>query len=60
MTNMPATIEAIKQAGLRDKVKILIGGAPVTEAYANQIGADGTAQDASKAAKLAKNLLEGS
>ena len=57
MTNMPATIDAIKQAGLRDKVKILIGGAPVTEAYANQIGADGTAQDASKAAKLAKNLL---
>ena len=57
MTNMPATIEAIKQAGLRDKVKILIGGAPVTEAYANQIGADGTAQDASQAARLAATLV---
>jgi len=57
MTNMPATIDAIKQAGLRDKVKILIGGAPVTEAYANQIGADGTAQDASQAARLAATLV---
>jgi 5-methyltetrahydrofolate--homocysteine methyltransferase len=57
MTNMPVTVEAIKQAGLRDKVKILIGGAPVTDAYAKQIGADGYAQDASAAARLALTFL---
>jgi 5-methyltetrahydrofolate--homocysteine methyltransferase len=57
MTNMPVTVEAIKQAGLRDKVKILIGGAPVTDAYAKQIGADGYAQDASAAARLAQTFI---
>lgn len=57
MTNMPATVAAIQSAGLRDKVKILIGGAPVTDAYAKQIGADGTAQDASAAARLALSLM---
>jgi 5-methyltetrahydrofolate--homocysteine methyltransferase len=57
MTNMPVTVEAIKQAGLRDKVKIMIGGAPVTEAYAKQIGADGYAQDASAAARLAQTYI---
>jgi len=57
MTNMPATVAAIQAAGLRDKVKILIGGAPVTDAYAKQIGADGTAQDASAAARLAMSLI---
>lgn len=57
MTSMPATIEAIQQAGLRDKVKILVGGAPVTEAYAKQIGADGYASDASAAARLATELV---
>jgi 5-methyltetrahydrofolate--homocysteine methyltransferase len=57
MTNMPVTVEAIKQAGLRDKVKIMIGGAPVTDTYAKQIGADGYAQDASAAARLAQTLI---
>jgi len=57
MTSMPATIEAIQQAGLRGKVKILVGGAPVTEAYAKQIGADGYASDASAAARLAMELV---
>jgi 5-methyltetrahydrofolate--homocysteine methyltransferase len=57
MTNMPVTVEAIKQAGLRDKVKILVGGAPVTDAYAKQIGADGYAQDASAAARLAQTFI---
>ena len=59
-TTMPAmgtTIKAITDAGLRHKVKIIIGGAPVTQAYADQIGADGFAKDASQAASLAKSLL---
>jgi 5-methyltetrahydrofolate--homocysteine methyltransferase len=57
MPNMKNTIEAIKQAGLRDKVKVMIGGAPVTEAYAKEIGADGYAPDASAAVRKAKQLL---
>jgi 5-methyltetrahydrofolate--homocysteine methyltransferase len=59
-TTMPAMrkcIDALKEAGLRDTVKVLIGGAPVTEAFANQIGADGYASDASSAARKAKVLL---
>lgn len=59
-TTMPAmedTIKALKEAGVRDSVKIIIGGAPVTEEYARQIGADGFSPDASRAAKLAKNLM---
>lgn len=57
MTNMPVVIEALKTAGLRDNVKVLIGGAPVTKAYADQIGADGYAPDASQAAKLALSFV---
>ena len=53
MTNMPVVIQALKNAGLRDGVKVMIGGAPVTKAYADQIGADGYAPDASQAAKMA-------
>lgn len=53
MTKMAEAIKAITEAGLREKVKIIIGGAPITEEYARQIGADGYAQDASQAAKLA-------
>jgi 5-methyltetrahydrofolate--homocysteine methyltransferase len=59
-TTMPAmktTIEALSEAGLRDQVKIMIGGAPVTEEYASNIGADGFAPDASRAASLALRLL---
>ena len=56
MPNMKATIQAFETAGLRDKVKIMIGGAPVTEAYAQQIGADGYAPDASQAVRLAQRL----
>jgi len=58
MTSMPVTVEAIKQAGLRDQVKIMVGGAPVTDAYAKQIGADGYAQDASAAARLAQTYIK--
>ncbi|WP_420644985.1 corrinoid protein [Candidatus Leptofilum sp.] len=59
-TTMPSiqdTIQAIEQAGLRDNVKVMIGGAPVTAEYAQQIGADGFAPDAGQAVTLAKSLL---
>jgi 5-methyltetrahydrofolate--homocysteine methyltransferase len=57
MPNMKATVEAVQQAELRDKVKIIIGGAPVTQAYADQIGVDGYSSDASRAVALAQTLL---
>jgi 5-methyltetrahydrofolate--homocysteine methyltransferase len=57
MPNMKITIDAIQQAGLRDKVKVIIGGAPVTQAYADQIGADGFSTDAGNAVSLAKLLV---
>ena len=57
MPNMKGTIEAINEAGLRERVKVIIGGAPVTEGYAQQIGADGYSPDASRAVSLAKSLL---
>jgi 5-methyltetrahydrofolate--homocysteine methyltransferase len=59
-TTMPAmrdTITALEQAGVRGQVKVIVGGAPLTEAYAREIGADGFAQDASRAATLALSLL---
>jgi 5-methyltetrahydrofolate--homocysteine methyltransferase len=57
MPNMKATIEALKTAGLRNRVKVIIGGAPVTEAYANQIGADGFSPNAARAVNVAKELV---
>lgn len=57
MPNMKVTIEALKDAGLRDKVKVLVGGAPLTPKYAEEIGADGYAADASRAVALAKSLI---
>ena len=57
MPSMNATIKALEEAGLRDKVKVMIGGAPVTDAYARQIGADGYSPDASSAVRLAKSLM---
>lgn len=57
MVNMKTTIAALEEAGLRPKVKVLIGGAPVTEGYAQQIGADGYGVDASRAVGVAKALL---
>jgi methanogenic corrinoid protein MtbC1 len=50
-------IKALEQAGLRDEVKVMIGGAAVTPAWADQIGADAYAKDAVEAVKLAKQLL---
>lgn len=57
MPSMKTTIDALTAAGMRDRVKVIIGGAPVTEAYAKQIGADGFAPDASRAASVAKSLV---
>lgn len=57
MPSMEATIKAIEDAGLRDRVKIIVGGAPVTASYAQRIGADGFATDAGQAVTLAKSLL---
>jgi 5-methyltetrahydrofolate--homocysteine methyltransferase len=57
MPSMKATIDALKEAGLRDKVKVIIGGAPITQEYANQIGADGYGEDANQAVRVAKQLL---
>ncbi len=57
MTNIPATIQALADAGLRAQVKVIIGGAPVTEEFAREIGADGYAADANKAVAVAKQLL---
>ncbi len=56
MPMMKQVVDAINESGLRDQVKIIIGGAPVTQEFANQIGADGYAADAGSAAKLAKQL----
>lgn len=57
MPRMDSTIQAICEAGLREKVKIMVGGAPVTADHAQKIGADGYAPDASQAASLAKRLV---
>ncbi|RMD74412.1 MAG: cobalamin-binding protein [Lentisphaerae bacterium] len=57
MPNMKTTIDAINEAGLRDKVKIIIGGAPVTRQYAEEIGADGYGDNANAAVTEARRLL---
>jgi 5-methyltetrahydrofolate--homocysteine methyltransferase len=57
MSNMQGTIDALKAAGLREQVKVVIGGAPVTDAYARQIGADAYAPDASSATRVVRGLL---
>jgi len=56
MPSMKTTIEALKQAGLRDKVKVIIGGAPVTQQFADDIGADGYGESASNAVALARKM----
>ena len=57
MRTMESTIKVLEEAGVRDKVKVMIGGAPVTRAFADQIGADGYASNAASAAELAKQLV---
>jgi len=56
MVQMQTTVEALEEAGLRDSVRIMIGGAPVTDAYAEQIGADAYAADAASAVDVARAL----
>jgi len=58
MPMMKTTIDALAESGLRDQVKVMVGGAPVTQNFADQIGADGYAHDAGSATKLAKALLQ--
>jgi 5-methyltetrahydrofolate--homocysteine methyltransferase len=57
MVNIPMTIQHLVEAGVRDQVKIIIGGAPLTQEFADQVGADGFARDASQAVTIAKALL---
>jgi len=57
MVNMPEVIKALEAAGLRDKVRVMVGGAPITQNYADQIGADGYSPDAASAADKAKAFL---
>jgi 5-methyltetrahydrofolate--homocysteine methyltransferase len=57
MVNMAEVVKALEAAGLRDKVKIMIGGAPITQNYADQIGADGYSPDAASAVDKAKTFV---
>jgi 5-methyltetrahydrofolate--homocysteine methyltransferase len=57
MPMMKATVDALFEAGLKGKVKIMVGGAPVTQRFADQIGADGYAPDAGSAAKMARTFF---
>ena len=57
MPMMKAVIDMLNVEGLRDKVKVMIGGAPITQEYADQIGADGYSTDAASAAELAQKLI---
>jgi 5-methyltetrahydrofolate--homocysteine methyltransferase len=60
-TTMPAmktTIEAFRAAGIREQIKIMVGGAPVTSKYAESIGADGYSETAAASVDLARRLLE--
>lgn len=58
MTYFPRVIEAVEEAGLKGKVKVMIGGAPVTRAYADEVGAEGFAADCASAVDEANRLME--
>ena len=58
LDEMSIVIEALKKAGLRERVKVMVGGAPVTQEFAEEIGSDGTAEDAAAAVALAKRLMQ--
>ena len=60
MPNMKVIIDALTEAGLRDKVKVMVGGAPINHTFAKSIRADGYSEDASQAVALAKQLLQAS
>lgn len=57
MQEMPKVIKALEENGLRDRVKVMVGGATITEEYADSIGADGTASNAGETVALVKRLL---
>jgi 5-methyltetrahydrofolate--homocysteine methyltransferase len=57
MLNMRDVIQALERAGVRDKVKVMVGGAPVTQTFANEIGADGFGESAAVAVERARELL---
>lgn len=57
MTNMQRVVDAIAEAGLRDRVRIVVGGAPITQTYCEEIGADGYAKTASSAVRTVKGVL---
>jgi len=57
MTQMKAVVEALEAAGLRGKVKVIIGGAPITQQYCDEIGADGYSDNASAAVGLARQMV---
>ncbi len=59
MPKMATTIEALKAAGLRDRVKVMVGGAPISQAYCNEIGADAFSDTASGAAVIARDIMVG-
>jgi methanogenic corrinoid protein MtbC1 len=58
MPMFKANMNALQKAGLRDSVIVMVGGAPVTQEYADAVGADGYAADASATVKKAKDLLQ--
>ena len=58
MISMETTIKALEDANVRENVRVIVGGAPVTEQYAQQIGADGFATDASSATRLVNDLIQ--
>jgi len=58
MPKMEQTIQALREANVLNKVSVIIGGAPVTESYAQQIGADAFAPDASSATRVVRQLIE--
>jgi methanogenic corrinoid protein MtbC1 len=57
MPGMRTTLEAIEQAGIRERVKVMVGGAPVTQRFADEIGADGFSDNASGAVRIARELI---
>ena len=57
MPKMPETINILKEAGLRDKVKVIVGGVPLNQSFADQIGADAYARDAVEAVVKARELV---
>ncbi|MEE1316066.1 MAG: cobalamin-dependent protein, partial [Prevotella sp.] len=57
MTYMTEILDALKEAGIRDKVKVMVGGAPVSQDFADEIGADGYSSNANEAVALAKSLI---